>query len=162
MKDLNEFLDRVKEVTGSDYKTAKELNIANQLVGNWRGGRSIPTNRHVLTMCDIAKIDLREAILAIEVTREKKAMKREVYKYAGAATAMAGFATAGMMGFIATIMLCVTLIVTLPPSSTRASVESYTHKLCILCKIYNLQESSPQAANDDSYGLYYITPLLRN
>ena len=122
MKDVNEFLDAVKAVTGSDYKTKEALGIGSGLVSNWRNERSFPSNRHVIEMCEIASIDLKQAILAIEVSREKKAMKREVYKYAGAATAMAGFATAGMMGFVAMIALAVTLVMTSPALKAAPSL----------------------------------------
>lgn len=132
MKNLDEFLDAVKEKTGSDYKTAKLLGISDSLIGNWRGNRSIPSNAHIIKMCKFAGLDLGESIIAIEVSREKKAMQREVYKYAGAATAVAGFATAGMMGFIATIMLVITLVVTSPTVKAAPSLNHSVETLYIM------------------------------
>lgn len=112
MKNLGEFLDAVKAVTGSDYKTAKMLEVGDSLIGNWRGSRSFPSNAHIIQMCDRCNIDLGEAIRAVEVSRAKKAVKREVYRYAGAAAAAAGYAATGMMVFLAGLALVVTLIMT--------------------------------------------------
>jgi len=72
MRNLDEFLDKVKEVSGSDYKTSKSIGIANQLIGNWRGKISMPSNKHVIEMCKLANIELGEAILAVEYSRENE------------------------------------------------------------------------------------------
>jgi hypothetical protein len=72
MRNLDEFLDKVKEISGSDYKTSKSIGIANQLIGNWRGKISMPSNKHVIEMCKLANLDLGEAILAIEYSRENE------------------------------------------------------------------------------------------
>lgn len=72
MRNLDEFLDKVKEVSGSDYKTSKSIGIANQLIGNWRGKISMPSNKHVIEMCKLANLDLGEAIIAVEYSRENE------------------------------------------------------------------------------------------
>lgn len=72
MRNLDEFLDKVKEVSGSDYKTSKSIGIANQLIGNWRGKISMPSNKHVIEMCKLANIDLGQAIIAVEYSRENE------------------------------------------------------------------------------------------
>lgn len=77
MKNVDDLLDSVKEITGSDYRTAKEISIANQLIGNWRGRVSMPSNKHVIEMCKLAKLDLSEAIIAVEYSRENERPLRE-------------------------------------------------------------------------------------
>lgn len=72
MKNVDDLLDKAKEVTGSDYRTAKDLSIANQLIGNWRGRISMPSNKHVIEICKIANIDLGDAITAVEYSRENE------------------------------------------------------------------------------------------
>ncbi|MGV3582878.1 MAG: hypothetical protein ACO1N8_11305 [Methylophilus sp.] len=77
MKNIDDLLDEVKKTTGSDYRTAKELAIATQLVGNWRGRRGMPSNRHVIEMCKLADINLGDAIIAVEYSRENERPLKE-------------------------------------------------------------------------------------
>lgn len=77
MKNVDEFLDEVKAISGSDYKTSKMIGTTNQLIGNWRGRVSMPSNKHVIAMCNIAEIDLGDAIRAIEYSRENERPLKE-------------------------------------------------------------------------------------
>lgn len=89
MKNLDDFLDTVKAVTGSDYKTSKLIGISNQLIGNWRGKISMPSNKHVIEMCKLSGTELGKAILAVEYSRENERPLRE-----------AGFIDLGVLGVL--------------------------------------------------------------
>lgn len=89
MKNIEDFANRVKEVTGSDYKTAEFLGVERQTISGWRGRRSFPTNRHVLKLCAHCNIDVREALEAIEFSRENERPLKQ-----------AGFADVGLVGWL--------------------------------------------------------------
>lgn len=77
MKNIDEFLDAVKLKTGSDYRTGKLINVVAQHFSNWRGRRSMPSNKHIIEMCKIANLDIGEAIIAVEYSRENERPLRE-------------------------------------------------------------------------------------
>jgi hypothetical protein len=77
MNSVDDFLDAVKTKTGSDYKTGKFLEISSQHVSNWRARRSYPSNKHVIELCKECKLDIGEAIIAIEYSRENERPLRE-------------------------------------------------------------------------------------
>lgn len=77
MKNIDDFLDAVKMKTGSDYRTGKLINVVAQHFSNWRGRRSMPSNRHIIEMCRIANIDVGEAIIAVEYSRENERPLKE-------------------------------------------------------------------------------------
>lgn len=94
MKNIDDLLDQVKHQSGwdSDYKIAKNLGTVSQHVSNWRRRLAMPSNKHVIAMCQAADIDLGKAILAVEFSREHERPLKE-----------AGFASMGMMGVLGTI-----------------------------------------------------------
>jgi len=55
--DLNQLLDKAKEVTGSDYATAKLLGIAPQLIYDWRALRKNPQPEDATLIAAIAGLD---------------------------------------------------------------------------------------------------------
>ena len=70
MKNLDDLLDAVRAITGSDYRTAAILGIERMTVSGWRSRKSMPNNKHLLMMVDLAKLDLLKAIEAVEYSRE--------------------------------------------------------------------------------------------
>jgi hypothetical protein len=70
MKNIDDLLDAVKKVLGSDNQLGMKLGTGGQLVNNWRGRRSMPSNKHIIEMCKLANVKLDEAILAVEYSRE--------------------------------------------------------------------------------------------
>lgn len=114
MKNIDDLLDTVKKITGSDYKTAKLLGIATAHVGNWRGRRGMPSNKHVIEMCKFAGIDIGEAIIAVEYSRENERPLKE-----------AGFADLEMMLGISSFGGLTLLVVShLPYGALGASILS--------------------------------------
>jgi len=89
MKNIDDFLDAVKLKTGSDYRTGKLINVVAQHFSNWRGRRSMPSNKHIIEMCKIAGLDVGEAIIAVEYSRENERPLRE-----------AGFIDLGVLGVL--------------------------------------------------------------
>jgi hypothetical protein len=80
MKSVNEFLDAVKEKTGSDYQTAIMLGHDRQIVSGWRRFVSFPTVTQISRMCEVAGIDLDKAIFAVEASREEKQGSGDYWK----------------------------------------------------------------------------------
>lgn len=70
MKNIDDFLNEVNKTIGNDNRTATFLHVDNAHVGNWRGRRSMPSNKHVLALCDHTGISVEEAIRAVEYSRE--------------------------------------------------------------------------------------------
>ena len=89
MKNIDDFLDEVKKVTKSDYRTAAVLNTERQKVSGWRARRFFPRNKEIIQLCEIADLDLKSAILAVEYSRENERPMKQ-----------AGFADIGLMGWI--------------------------------------------------------------
>lgn len=80
MKNINEFLDKVKSITGSDYETAKQIGVERQTISGWRRKASYPKNTEILMLCDIAKINFELAVTAVEMSREGKTGQPELWK----------------------------------------------------------------------------------
>lgn len=57
---IPEVVERAKEKTGSDYKTAEVVGVPRQTVGKWRKGETEPGFRHGLRLCRVAGIDPKE------------------------------------------------------------------------------------------------------
>lgn len=52
-----ELLDYAASITGSDYKTAKALQITPQIVSDWRAGRRTCTAEDRALLADVAGVD---------------------------------------------------------------------------------------------------------
>lgn len=55
--DLNQLLDKAKEVTGSDYATAKRLGITPQVIYDWRALRKNPQPEDATLIAAVAGLD---------------------------------------------------------------------------------------------------------
>jgi len=53
----NELLDRAKEKTGSDYQTAKRLEVTPQRISDWRKGRQRIPHGEVVLLAQIAGLE---------------------------------------------------------------------------------------------------------
>jgi len=73
MSTIQALLDRAKERTGSDYKTAKQLGVPFQTVSNWRHGRLNPQPEDHALVASLAGLDPEEAL--IRAVLEKHANK---------------------------------------------------------------------------------------
>lgn len=71
--DINDLLDKAKEISGSDAKTAKKLGVGAQLVSNWRKGRSSPNLDHIDELSELTGIPFETCAYAVGVTKEKSA-----------------------------------------------------------------------------------------
>lgn len=86
MKNVEDLLNKAKEVSGSDYQTSQMLGVDRQRISGWRARRSLPSVKAIIEMSENYGIDLKEALLAVEYSREfERPMKQ------------AGFATLPMM-----------------------------------------------------------------
>ena len=68
---INALLDAAKLKTGSDYKTAKLLDVPTQHISNWRHGRRNPQPEDYALIAGLAGLDPEEAL--IRATLEKHA-----------------------------------------------------------------------------------------
>lgn len=57
---IPEVVEKAKEKTGSDYKTAEVIGVPRQTVGKWRKGLTEPGLRHGLKLCRVAGVDPKE------------------------------------------------------------------------------------------------------
>jgi hypothetical protein len=74
MKNVNRFLDDAKAITGSDYKTAKALEISRQGISTMRE-RGTMSNESAARLAALLMVDLTEIIAVCEIAKhpEKKA-----------------------------------------------------------------------------------------
>ncbi len=75
MKSINEYLDELKELTGSDYKSAKELNIDRSTIANIRS-RNLISDETALKVADHLKIDRKELLIAAAIARSSGEVKK--------------------------------------------------------------------------------------
>lgn len=96
--DINDLLDKAKETTGSDGKTADRLGVGRQLVSNWRKGRSSPNLDHIDELSQVTGIPFDTCAYAVGVTKEKSAgvVGRFTKKFEHAGVALALVAVAGV------------------------------------------------------------------
>jgi hypothetical protein len=74
MKTINMYLDDLKEKTGSDYKTAKLLNIDNSVLSNIRK-RNALSDINAIKVAIALEIDEGEVLLAATIARSEGAVK---------------------------------------------------------------------------------------
>ncbi len=85
MADLNDYLDRMREITGSDYKTAQHLGITRQAVSQARKRGGLGDDE-CLQIAEAIGTDPIQVIAAANVARTKSPAMRERWeRYTGAA-----------------------------------------------------------------------------
>ena len=90
-----QLLDAAREVTGSDYKTAKALEITSQRISDWRKGRSPMPVADVVLLADLAGLRADEwAARAIVEKYEGTAKGDKLYRALGKASLAIGAAIA--------------------------------------------------------------------
>ncbi|OAI22732.1 hypothetical protein [Methylomonas koyamae] len=70
MKTINEYLDELKEKSGSDYATAKALEIRKESLSNMRKRRQI-SDETAVKIADLLGIDRGELLLAAAMARSE-------------------------------------------------------------------------------------------
>lgn len=96
--DLNQVLDKAKEITKSDNQTAIRLGIDRQLINGWRRGKSSPNLDHIDELSQLTGIPFDTCAYAVGVTKEKSAgvVGRFTKKFEHAGVALALVAVAGV------------------------------------------------------------------
>lgn len=110
MKTIENYMDDLKELTGSDYKSAQAMGIDRSIVSNIRKRGAI-ADENAVKVAELLGIDPTEILLAAAMARSQGAVKEawaNVSKRAGIAAGLAIYA--------------------LLPAVERV--------ICILCKIY--------------------------
>lgn len=74
MKTLNNYLDDLKEVCGSDYRAAKRLGIAKTTLSTVRKRQSL-NDELALKIAEILRVDPSEILLAAMIARSDGAVK---------------------------------------------------------------------------------------
>jgi len=74
MKTLSEYIDKLKDVTGSDYATAKALGITKQSVSVIRKGGNIK-DETAIKIADLLKIERNEVLIAAAIARSTGEVK---------------------------------------------------------------------------------------
>lgn len=120
MKTITEYLDELKELTGSDYKSAKELKIDRSTIANIRS-RNLISDETAVKVADYLKIDRAELLIAAAIARSNGEIKSAWEKISKAA------------GIAAAIALSTSIATT--PMDTRQTTElsGFTYQVCILC-----------------------------
>jgi transcriptional regulator with XRE-family HTH domain len=75
MKTLENYLDDLKEKTGSDNKSAKELGIDRSAVSNIRR-RNLISDETAIRLADALKIDRTEILIAAAIARSEGEVKK--------------------------------------------------------------------------------------
>jgi transcriptional regulator with XRE-family HTH domain len=78
--ELNSLLDKAKEITGSDYKTASLMGLKGQHVSNWRKGRCKPNAESRAMLAAILKMDISDINVAIDANKKDKERMQEFLK----------------------------------------------------------------------------------
>lgn len=91
--DTIELLDRAKKATGSDYKTAKALEVTPQRISDWRTGRQPVPVADVVLMAELAGLKTEEwAARAIVAQYQGTSKGDKLFKALGKALAATGAA----------------------------------------------------------------------
>jgi len=69
MKTISDYLNKAKELTGSDYRTAQTLNVTRATVSNWRKKGSMD-NENAAKLAELLKIDPIAIIAASEIGKK--------------------------------------------------------------------------------------------
>lgn len=65
MKNIETVLNKAKEKTGSDYKTAQTLGVERQTIYSWRTSHSKPNDLMISKLADITGEDVRVILAAL-------------------------------------------------------------------------------------------------
>lgn len=74
MKTIKDYLDDLKEKTGSDYKTAQKLNIDKSAISNIRK-RHLMSDETAIKIANALEIDAGEVLVAAAMARSKGEIK---------------------------------------------------------------------------------------
>jgi DNA-binding transcriptional regulator YdaS (Cro superfamily) len=121
LTDINLLLDKAEEMCGKDYRTAKQLGVAPQLVCDWRAGRKNPQPEDIALIASVAGLDAEAwALRAMVEKHEGTAKGDRLMKAVGKALLVTG-AGIGSAGAHAAAIF----------SSTSETVAHFIR--CILC-----------------------------
>lgn len=81
MKSVTQYLDDLKEITGSDYASAKQLNVTKEAVSKIRK-RGQLSDETALKMAAILNIDSTELLIAAAIARSEGDTKKAWIKAA--------------------------------------------------------------------------------
>ena len=85
MKDITEYLDLLKEITGSDYQTAIQMLCDRSVISNMRKRNRIDDD-NAIKMADLLGIDRCELLMAATIARSSDEVKdvwEQISKRAG-------------------------------------------------------------------------------
>ena len=109
MKTINTYLDDLKEKTGSDYKTAKLINVNKATISIIRK-RGLMSDETAVKVADALEIDRAEVIIAAELARASEAMQPvwlELGKRLAVVGSMAAVTTATLTASIFGNLVCI-------------------------------------------------------
>ncbi len=89
MRTIREWLDDLKEVTGSDYMTAKRVGTSRQNISHYRSGRQLPSVKVCERMAEILDVSPLEIIASCEVQKDPNEAERWK-KWVAAAAILSG------------------------------------------------------------------------
>jgi predicted transcriptional regulator len=119
MNKITKYLDLMKEKTGSDYQTAKELGITKSAVSKMRKNKRLD-DVNAIKIAEFLEIEPEEILLAATIARSKGETKKAWEKISQLA------------GIINYSILTGTLI---NPTLSMIKIELAKAGICILCKI---------------------------
>lgn len=124
---IADYLEMAKMITGSDYETAKRMDVTKQAISNWRRGTSHPDSYACSRLAEILEIPELKVIATNGIETEKSEERREYWKKK----------LIDLGGIAASLLLGVNIIVT-PHPAEAAPLAQASGSHCILCQIVNI------------------------
>jgi len=90
MKNIEKYLDELKEITGSDYQTAKKMGVGKSVISQIRTRKAV-SDENAVKMAELLGIDPAEVLIAAAMARSEGAVKaawESVGKRAGIAASL--------------------------------------------------------------------------
>jgi len=92
---LTQLLDKAKEKTGSDYATAKAIDVPRQHLSNWRSGSRTCTPEDVALLAGVAGLESEKWLIRAVLEKHEGTSKGDrLFKVLGKALAVTGAALA--------------------------------------------------------------------
>jgi len=120
MKTIIDYLDDLKEKNGSDYRTAKLLNIDKSTISNIRS-RGQTGDETAIKMADLLGVDRTEVLIAAAIARSEGEVKKSwenISKH---------------MGIAASVTLASALMLTNSSAGAFSDLATFAYRVCILC-----------------------------
>lgn len=119
---IADYLEMAKMITGSDYETAKRMDVTKQAISNWRRGTSHPDSYACARLAEILGMPELKVIATNGMETEKSEERREYWKKK----------LIDLGGVAASLLIGVTLNVSPTPSEAAPVMTSTAEPMYIM------------------------------